>query len=80
MKFKRQPLLMSCEAKQNPAGIAHCHEQRVLLFGAGKRTGFVIRKKVPIGGSSVLPSHMCPADDHIRNVFSGKLISKMRMD
>lgn len=51
-----------------------------LLFGAGERTRFVIRKKVPTGGGSVLPSHMCPADGHIRNVFSEELISKLGTD
>ena len=51
----------------------------VLLFGAGERTRFVIRKKVARGGSSVLPSHMCPAGDPIRNVCSEELISKIGM-
>ena len=51
-----------------------------LLFGAGERTRFVIRKKVPTEGGSVLPSHMCPADGHIRNVFSEELISKLGTD
>lgn len=52
-----------------------------LLLVAGERPGFVIAKKVPTRAVLVLQSHVCPADDHIRNVFSKELmISKIRMD
>lgn len=51
-----------------------------LLFGAGERTRFVIREKVPTGGCSISPSHVCPVDDHTRNVLLEELISKIRTD
>lgn len=53
----------------------------VLHFGAGQRTRIVIRKKVPTGGISILWSHVSPADDHSRTVFSEELrMSKIRMN
>lgn len=70
MKLKGQLLLMSCEAKQKPAGIA----PGSLDSETSKRIRFVIRKKILTGDISVFQSSVYLVGDGIRDVFSEELV------